>query len=170
MAREVLDQNTEGYVHRLHHDLESVFYMCVWHAFDYTPKNGPRRGQLLYGWRSIACESILWRKVVFLTSRYQGKITLKPISNRTHRHKCYYLYSAFQSASVKSGDEIWNYFHVLYKVHKDMQAAWKKKNPCPSNYAVYVTFPVIMGMLGEEAKACTKDCCVRTTSESRRAE
>ena len=164
VAYEVLDQSTNGYMHRLHHDLESVLYMCVWHAFGYTLKNVPRDKQPLNGWRSGSWDSIFLHKYMFLTDPHRAKNTIGAISDGTHRYKCFQLRTAFEVAFVKNDTELRNYMTDLLDVHMDMQAAWEEENAEPSKYAVYATFPAIMKELGEEAKACTEDCCVQTTS------
>ena len=166
MAREVLDQRTNGYVHRLHHDLESVLYMCVWHAYDYTLENVPRDRQTLNEWRCGSWQNILRVKSSFFKDADEANLIIGKIPDGTHLHKSRQLHAAFEIASVENNMKMSEYNHNLIRVRMDMQAAWIEKTAVPSTYAVYATFPAIMEMLGEEAKACTKDCCVLPTPKS----
>ena len=162
MACEVLDQSTNGYVHRLHHDLESVLYMCVWHAFGYTLMKGPRDRQPLNGWRTGSWDSILMHKSGFIKDEFEAdRITLK-ISSNVHRRKCSQLRVAFEVAFEKNNTELKKYNR---NVDVDMWAA-REKNARPSKDAVYAIFPAIMKVLGEEVNACIEDCCVSPTSKS----
>ena len=160
------DESTDGYVHRLHHDLESVLYMCVWLAFGYTPRKGPRDGQLLHGWRYGSWRHIFVHKDCFLMIARQTNEVIQGIPERIHGNKCYQLHAAFRVAFIKNAVDMANYMTDLSRIPMDMQAAWKEKNAEPLDHTVYTTFPVIMKALGEEAKACTKDCCVLSTSKS----
>lgn len=66
MAREVLDGFKTSYTHSLHHDLESVFYVIVWHAAGYRGSNLPKKGDPLRSWRKGGYENMRLAKDAFL--------------------------------------------------------------------------------------------------------
>ena len=48
-----------GHVHRLHHDFESVLYMCVWHVFGFSLDDVPYENHPIYGRRAGSWKNML---------------------------------------------------------------------------------------------------------------
>ena len=163
MACEVLDKDLEGYVHRLHHEFESVLYMCVWHVFGFSLNDVPDKKHPICGWRAGSWKSMLERKIAFINSSVNGTTILNFLSGETHKENCKELRSVFGYAS-KQNDELLDAHELKRKgIDMDERAAWDKAKPHPGKYARYATFPAVMKGLKQAVKACTKDCCVQPT-------
>ena len=163
MACEVLDKGLEGYVHRLHHDFESVLYMCVWHAFGFSLDNVPGKNHRIYRWRAGSWWSMFNSKIAFISSAANGIEILNSVSGETHKDNCDELRSVFDYASRQNNELLDAYKSKRKEIDMDKRAAWDKAMPYPENYARYATFPAVMKGLKQEVKACTKDCCVQPT-------
>lgn len=68
MAREILDSNIRVFIHKIYHDLESLFYVLVWHALGYRGKRLPpaKEWDPLLAWRIGNAESMLKTKKTFM--------------------------------------------------------------------------------------------------------
>ena len=164
MACEVLDTNPEGYVRRLHHDFESVLYMCVWHAFGFTFDDIPDKNHPINNWRAGSWKDKFVAKIYFTSAFSHGSAILGTVTDEIHKGKCKKLLSAFYYASKKN-DELHNaYESKRVEIDRDERVAWDKVNPPPEKYARYAMFPTIMESLGHKANACTEDCCVQPMS------
>ena len=68
MAREVLDGFKEKYKHNLPHDLESIFYVLIWHATGYCIPKQLRIADPLRGWRKGSYSNMRAAKDDFINS------------------------------------------------------------------------------------------------------
>ena len=159
MACEVLDKDLEGYVHRLHHDLESVLYMCVWHVFGFSLDVIPDESHIINRWRAGSWSSMLESKGYFISDSTYGNMILNSVSDETHKDNCKRLRRAFDSAARENIDVLAAHELKRDSIDLDKRVAWDKAKPAPGRYARYATFPSIMKQFGEEVMVCTEYWC-----------
>ncbi|THH03527.1 hypothetical protein EW145_g6186 [Phellinidium pouzarii] len=65
MAREVLNAARNAYCHGIHHELESILYIAIWHGVGYVGYAPPNK-DILKGWRTGDWSQLLKEKKAFL--------------------------------------------------------------------------------------------------------
>ena len=109
MAREVLDSNNVRYMHKIYHDLESLFYALVWHAVGYRGTNlPPQKGvDPLKNWRTGDVKAMLNAKKDFFRNEDALDIAFD---------------STTESSLYNKVRRVWDEYHNQYELSKKDQS------------------------------------------------
>lgn len=106
MAREVLEGFTREYKHGLHHDLESVYYILVWHGAGYRGNRLPRsKKDPLRDWRTGNYETIRAAKVSHMRNIANPFSSLIPLQDVLFSYRVDRLRRAYMNLVMKTIEE-----------------------------------------------------------------
>lgn len=173
MAIETLDLDSPGYKHHLCHELESIFYVVIWHAVGYRHKKGiyptkenrknteRKKIDVLRGWRTGNWAVVKSAKIAFIysprdviqliISSFLKIVVARLVRIFTKRHHIYLLSYLEQVIADET------------KMLEDLEYEALLNEPLPepedqsTKIAIFPEFASAWGIKGLE---CKKSCCV----------
>lgn len=170
MAIETLDMKTPGYKHHLCHDLESIFYVVVWHGVGYRHKmniyptetnrfNKDRRQRdVLRGWRIGPWSAVMTVKVAFVNRPLD---ILRSIIHPLLAVVAADLVDVIRARDQASVSEDLDRFRLELQAKTQLNLQPGVQLPTPvvrdTNVAIFPKFAKAWGITGMN---CGKSCCV----------
>lgn len=145
--------------HQLYHDLESLFYVCIWQATGYTADN-PTDFVSYFGWRKFSWSRMEYHKQHMLARDIANDSTLSHIDDDYHRSKCSLLQKCFSWVSAANDDARKEYDNKEFIY--GCKVAKRGEYPMPLSVRYDVTFIEIMELLTKTDMYCKRSCCKRT--------
>ncbi|THH04541.1 hypothetical protein EW145_g5443 [Phellinidium pouzarii] len=99
MAREVLNAAEKAYTHGVHHELESLLYIIVWHGMGYKGYTLPKGTEdTLVMWRKGTWENILQHKKTFIQDQSEASKIISKIRDRKLANHCNPILNCYTKA------------------------------------------------------------------------